>query len=227
MDSKVIISLVSVALGTVLSQLATIGREHLTGRKLKQGLLIELGDLQVQLERMMVITQRQLQLLANQGIDCSAFSLPLSNLFFKTYFKDVFGKLNADQRNSYQLIHSVVNSINHQSESLRDTAEKIRDDMANCPEKLMPAKFKRWEEDLITFYKGVMVLRWHIDYHQKFPIRPNYEILGESHEAYLVFIKELDESVKNILETSKGISRHSFESRTVDIETIRRLRNAK
>jgi hypothetical protein len=67
MDSKVIISLVSVALGTVLSQLATIGREHLTGRKLKQGLLIELGDLQVQLARMMVITQRQLQLLANQN----------------------------------------------------------------------------------------------------------------------------------------------------------------
>jgi hypothetical protein len=226
MDSKVIISLVSVVVGTVLTLFVTIGRELLAGRKLKHGLRVELADLQVQLERMMVITQRQLQLLANEGLDLSGFSLPLSNLFFKTYFKDVFNKLNGDQRNSFQLIHASVDAINHQSESLAQTAEKIRDEMVNSPQTLTPAKFKRWEEDLIGFYKGVMVLRWHIDYHQKFSNGPNYELMGESHEAYLMFIKDLDESVNRLLETSRGLKREVFESRTVDIETVRRHRNA-
>lgn len=224
MDEKVVISLVSVFVGTALTFLMTMGRELWAGRKLKQGLLTELGDLQIQLERTMVITKRQLQIHANSGIDVTGFALPLSNLFFKTYFKDVFGKLNANQRTSYQLIHGSVDARNRDSESLQHLAEKLREEFVSAPETLTEAKLKRWEEDLVGFYKGVMVLRWHIAYHQKYPEAPNYSLMSETHETYLVFIKELDESVDKLLESAKALGREGFESRAFDIETVRRHR---
>jgi hypothetical protein len=224
MDSKVIVSLVSVFLGALLALIVTLGREVWTNRKLRIGVMEELGDLQLQIERTLLITQRQLQVHANNGIDPQSFALPLSNLFFKTYFKDVFNKLNREQRNSLQMINATVDSLNEQNEDLIETAQKLRADFSNDPTGFTIEKRNKWEEDLVGFYKSVMVLAWHIEYHQEHLHAPFFRFMSEAHEEYLKYLKEIDDGVASLLENSKGMDQKQFESRAFDLDTVQRHR---
>src|SRR5438876_8751746 len=102
MDSKVLVSLISVALGWLLAQGTAFAKDWWSARKLQLGLLTELQDIQDQLQRVLMIHGRQLQIYALKGIDPSA-SLPVQNMYFKQYFKEAFAHLNREQRISYQL----------------------------------------------------------------------------------------------------------------------------
>jgi hypothetical protein len=66
-------------------------------RKLRAGLLSELEDIQDQLQRVVLLHSRQLQICAIGGMEPTA-AFPINNLFFKQYYKDVFSRLNRAQR---------------------------------------------------------------------------------------------------------------------------------
>ncbi len=46
-------------------------------------------------------------------------------MFFKQYYKDIFSRLNRDQRISFQLIHSTIDLLNKKNDDLAKFTEDI------------------------------------------------------------------------------------------------------
>lgn len=116
-DPKILLSLVSVAFGWLLGQGTTLLRDWWAARKLRAALLTELEDIQDQLQRVITIHSRQLQIFGLQGMEPSA-ALPIHNMFFRQYFKEAFAHLNRAQRISYQLIHATLEDLNRKKPRL-------------------------------------------------------------------------------------------------------------
>lgn len=211
MDEKVIISLSSVALGWFLAQGAILAKDWWGTRKLKNGLLTELEDIQDQLQRVVQIHARQLQIFALKGIEPTS-ALPIQNMFFKQYFKEVFSQLNQKQRISYQLIHATLDSLNKNNEDLATFTEKLLEEQRVRPdEQLHLSSFNAWGNRVIALYKTAMDVRWHIAYHLRNPESPTFDFMGAMHESYLKFEQDLDQEVKDIIEKAKRLKKEEFE----------------
>lgn len=211
MDAKVLISLVSVALGWMLAQGTSLARDWWSSRKLRSGLITELEDIQDQLQRVVLIHTRQLQIYAIKGIEPTA-ALPIQNMFFKQYFKEAFSHLNREQRISYQLIHTTLENLNTKNEDLAKFTEESYKDLRMSPDdKKTLAIFDLWGGRVIDLYKTAMDVRWHIAYHLQNPDAPSFDLMGPMHESYVKFEQELDTEVKKILEESKNLKKEDFE----------------
>lgn len=207
----VLISLVSVAVGWVLAQGTAFTKDWWAARKLRAGLLTELEDIDAQLQRVVVMHSRQLQIYANKGIE-PAVSILIENMFFRQYFKEAFAHLNREQRISYQLIHSTLDTFNKKSEAIGSFLEEFHKLHTTAPdEQRTLAAINVWGDRVIASYKTAMDVRWHIAYHLRNPKSPAFDINGPMHESYLKFEQELDDEVKLILEKAKGIKREDFE----------------
>jgi hypothetical protein len=212
MDTKVLISLVSVALGWALAQGTALAKDWLAARKLRAGLLTELEDIQAQLERVLMIHMRHLQIVTLKGMEPSS-SLPVHNMFFRQYFKEAFSFLNREQRLSYQLIHTSLENLNKKTADLADHAENFYKDhqTENNPEKAKVA-IAVWGEKVKVIYKTIMDIRWHIDYHLRYAEAPVFDLMGPMHESYVKFVHEVEEELKKILETAETLKRQDFET---------------
>jgi hypothetical protein len=105
--NRLLIPIVLIFVGWCLAQFTGISKEYLYRHKIKKGLIAELKEIKSELERIILIYSRQLQIHALKGIDnCSP--IHLSNHIFKNYYKDVVLLLNMEQRISFQLIHSYI-----------------------------------------------------------------------------------------------------------------------
>lgn len=207
----VFISLVSVAVGWLLAQGTALTKDWWAARKLRVGLLTELEDIEAQLQRVVMMHSRQLQIYANKGIE-PAVSLPIENMFFRQYFKEAFAHLTREQRISYQLIHSTLDTFNKKSEAISSLLEEFHKQHTTAPdEQRLLATINIWGDRVIAAYKTAMDVRWHIAYHLRNPQRPTFDINGPMHESYLKFAQELDDDVKLIMEKAKGIKREDFE----------------
>ena len=208
MEEKVVISLISVVLGWLLAQGTDFVKDWWAARKLKAGLLVELQDIQDQLQRVVMIHGRQLQIFALKGMEPSA-ALPVHNMFFKQYFKDAFSHLNREQRISYQLIHAALESLNKKNEELAKFFEESYKDLKLSPDdkRTLCLTIELWGDRVITLYKTAMDLRWHIAYHLDNPNSPAFDLMGPMHESYVKFEQELDDEVKTIIEKNLGILR--------------------
>ncbi len=211
MEEKILISLVSVALGWLFSQGTVFAKDWWAARKLRAGLLTELEDLEAQLQSVVVMHIRHLQIYANKGMEPAA-SLPIQNMFFRQYFKDAFSHLNREQRISYQLIHSTLENLNNKHETMAKLLEEFHEKHTTSPDdERTLATINVWGDRVIAAYKTAMVVRWHIAYHLRNPKTPGFDFKGPMHESYLKFEQELDDEVKLILEKAKGIKREEFE----------------
>lgn len=211
MEQKVVISLISVAVGWLLAQGTVLAKYWWTARKLRTGLLAELEDIQDQLQRVVLIHTRQLQIHALKGIEPTA-ALPVQNMFFRQYFKEAFSYLNRSQRISYQLIHASLESLNKKNDDLVTFTERLYDDLRkNLDEKQRLSAFDAWGERVVALYKTVMELRWHLAYHLRNPKSPAFDVMGPMHENYVKFEQELDQNVKEIMEKAKNLKREEFE----------------
>lgn len=215
MEAKVLISLFSVAVGWLLAQGTAFVKDWWAARKLRAGLLTELEDIDAQLQRVVITHSRHLQVYANKGIELSV-PIPIHNMFFRQYFKEAFSHLNREQRLSYQLIHSTLESLNAKHEVIEKLLEEFHDahSMSPTDERIL-STMNVWGERTIAAYKTAMVIRWHITYHRRNPKAPAFDFMGPMHESYVKFLQELDDNVKVILEKAKGINREAFE-RTYD-----------
>lgn len=211
MEEKVVISLISVAVGWLLAQGTAFFKEWWAARKLSAGLLIELEDIQDQLQRVVLIHSRQLQIFALKGMEPTA-ALPVQNMFFKQYFKDTFSHLNRSQRISYQLIHTSLENLNKKNEDLATFVEESYKDLKTKPDEQKAASIiEMWGDRVIALYKTAQDVRWHIAYHLRNPKSPNFDLMGPLHENYVKFEQELDEEVKVIVEKAKMLKREDFE----------------
>lgn len=209
---KAIIALVSVVVGWLLAQGTAFAKDWWQSRKLKNGLNEELEDIREQMNRVSLLYTRQLQIYALKGIDPSS-TIPISNYFFKQYYKDAFSRLSRSQRLSYQLIHASLDSFNKQNESFLKFAE---DAYRKFKGKKDETEFLRvlelWGDQVIVLYKYVMEIIWHIDYHLQHREDPKFDLGGTMHKAYSKFSQELDQEIKNILEKAKELKLEDFES---------------
>lgn len=165
LDEKVVIALVSVGVGWLLAQGTVLATGLWTGWKLKRALLHELEDIKDQMHRVEMMYARKLQIYALEGIEPSA-SIPIHNIFFKQYYKDVFSRLNRNQRLSYQLIHATLDTLNKQNEDFAKLIDEIYRNLKGSTDK---AAFERavnlWGDKVIVLYKTAMDVLWHIEYH--------------------------------------------------------------
>ena len=211
MDSKVLISLISVAIGWVLAQGTSLARYWWAARKLRAGLLTELEDIQDQLQRVVMIHARQVQIYAIKCMEPTA-ALPIQNMFFEQYFKEAFSYLNREQRISYQLIHASLKNLNAKNADLAKFTEESYRELAMSPDDGKRITIiDLWGDRVIALYKTAMDVRWHISYHVKNPTSPSFDIMGPMHESYVKFEQELDADVKSILENAKQLKKEDFE----------------
>ena len=211
MEEKVVISLISVAVGWLLAQGTAFFKDWWAARKLRTGLLTELEDIQDQLQRVVMIHSRQLQIFALKGMEPTA-ALPVQNMFFKQYFKETFSHLNRSQRISYQLIHANLENLNKKNEDLAKFAEESYKDLKTKPDEQKTLSIiEAWGDRVIALYKTAMDVRWHIAYHLRNPKSPAFDLMGPMHESYVKFEQELDQEVKLIIEKAKGLKKEDFE----------------
>jgi len=210
MNEKVLISLIAVALGWLLGQGTALAKDWWAARKLRKGLLVELEDIQDQLQRVVMIHSRHLQIFAINGME-PASSLPIHNMFFSQYFKETFSHLNREQRISYQLIHASLESLNQKTDDLTKYLGDFYKEHRKAPNPAVTkAAIDIWGDQVIAIYKTAMDVRWHIAYHLRHPEAPSFDIMGPMHESYVKFEQELDDEVKKIMEGAKGLKPEDF-----------------
>ncbi|MDD5389958.1 MAG: hypothetical protein PHD37_11460 [Gallionellaceae bacterium] len=211
MEEKVVISLISVTVGWLLAQGTAFFKDLWTARKLRAGLLTELEDIQNQLQRVVMIHNRQLQIFALKGMEPTA-ALPVQNMFFRQYFKEAFSHLNRSQRISYQLIHANLENLNKKNDDLAKFAEEsYKDIKTRHDERNTLSIIEVWGDRVIALYKTAMDVRWHIAYHLRNPKSPTFDLMGPMHESYIKFNQELEQEVKLIIEKAKTLKTEDFD----------------
>ncbi len=210
-SDKALLSIVSIAIGWLLAQGTTLVKDWLNIRRLKNGLLIELEDIRAQLDRMQLHNKRNLQFYALQGIPNEG-SLPIQNLFFRQYFKDVFGKLNREQRISYQLIHSLLDTNNEQQAALVSFFEKnyeVRHGPANSEN--AHKVLREFGDRAIAAQRGTMKVLWHIEFHLRNREKPGLDFKGPVHESYLRFLEEVEDDIRKTIDGAANLKRDDLE----------------
>jgi hypothetical protein len=210
MDSKALLSLLSVVLGWFLAQGATLLRDWWTTRKLRRGLLEELGDVQAQLERVVMIHARNLQIYGARGM-ASAAALPIQNMLFQQHFKDAFSHLKREQRLSYQLIHASIENLNSQNAGLLALTDDLAKEFREASDETQRiALIDLWGDRAKSLYLSAMELRWHVARHLQAPTSPALDLMGPMHASYLQFRQDLEGEMKKVIDGGKHIKREDF-----------------
>lgn len=211
MEPKVLISLVSVALGWLLAQGTTLARDWWEARRLRKGLIIELEDINAQLDRSLLIHRRQLQVFALKGMEPTS-SLPIQSMFFKQFYKEAFSHLSREQRISYQLIHAQLEHLKTLIDHLtKQYSEFFRDHKASPDHKKALVAIELWGEYVIAIFKTAKIVKWHIDFHLNNRDKPSFDIMGPMHESYVKFVQDIDDEVAKVIEDAKGLKREEFD----------------
>lgn len=210
-NDKALLAIVSIAFGWLLAQGTTLIKDWLNIKRLKNGLLIELEDIRAQLERMQLQNKRNLQFYALKGIPNEG-SLPIHNLFFRQYFKDVFGSLNREQRISYQLIHSHLDHLNQEQAALVSFLEKnyeVRYGPADSED--AQKALREFGDRIIALQRVTMITLWHITFHLRNREKPGLDYKGPIHENYLLFLNEVEDDIRKTIEGASGLKREDLE----------------
>ena len=121
---KAIVPLVSVFAGWLLAQVTGVVRDHFRDRRMRRCLVEVVKDLRRELQRTKLFYARALQIYGRKGIEASVPSR-LSNHIFRNYYKDAVLGLNANQRISFQMIHSLIEGINDAADAVGKLAGEL------------------------------------------------------------------------------------------------------
>jgi hypothetical protein len=212
MEEKVLISLVSVGVGWALGRGTDVVKDFYQSWKLKKSLLEELADIHEQLLRVQLSYARQLQIYANQGLD-AGFPIPIPNLFFKEFYKDVFARLNREQRLSYQLIHGLIDTLNNENSKFVDLTKKLVEEFRHeGVEGKFAVDIQIWGDRLQALYLMTAECIWHIARHLDSPRRPTMDLMGPMHEKFAQHEAKTRKEMEQIIEAAKTIPRKDFET---------------
>jgi len=213
---KTILSLASVFAGWILAQVTGILRDRLKERKIRKCLEEELNDLLKELKRTKLIYGRALQIYGLKGID-DGVPTRLNNHVFKNYYKDAVLSLNANQRISFQMIDTLVESINDGINEIRRLGVELhtKHKLANSGG-LSDEHGDLWGSTLKAEYTNVAAAEWHVRFHLENRRSPDLAPYTSHHEDYLKHLetvaREVDEAVTN---SAKSLRREDFERRAV------------
>lgn len=210
-DPKLIIALTSVFVGWLLAQLTGTIKDWLRNRKILRCLLAELEDLKCELERVLMIYARQLQIHALQGVD-NGSPAPVSNHIFKNYYKDAVLSLNKNQRISIQLIHTLIDGVNWGIEEHKKiTSDLQKKFMLEGKESITNEEGDLWGSNVIAEFTNVAAAIWHIRFHLSNPESPDLSPYTDDHENYLKYLENVKHKVSEILDKAKTLTRAQFE----------------
>lgn len=206
-----IVTLGAVVLGWRLGQLTSLVRWVYSAVALRRGLLQELEDLDAQLGRILLIHARQLQIYSLGGIEPTA-ALPAPNMYFRYYFGEAFPFLNREQRLSYQLIHSSVDSLNERNSNLMGCLRTVSpEEDSKEGGKEDRDLLEEWGREVKELYRLAATTRWHIRYHLDNPNCPKLDFYGEVHESYLQNQENIEKTIEEIISKAKNLNRQEFE----------------
>ncbi|OZB36239.1 MAG: hypothetical protein B7X44_06845 [Halothiobacillus sp. 15-55-196] len=209
---KLLIGLASVVVGWILAQFTSVAKDRLYARKIRKALLEELSELKSELDRTVMILSRQLQIHGLEGIDNVA-PVPISNHIFSNYYKDAVLTLNKEQRISYQLINTLIGTLNDSLSNHKEHTESLQSQtMRVGKESLTKSDYRHWGEGVISLYEQANSTQWYIRYHLSRPENPGLLPYTKEHENYLKFLQKVNEKSKEIIENAKGLDKESFEN---------------
>ena len=212
MEEKVLISLVSIGVGWALGRGTEVVKDFYQSWKLKKALLEELDDIREQLLRVRLSYTRQLQIYANQGLEGGG-TIAVPNLFFKEFYKDVFARLNREQRLSYQMIHGLIDTLNSENSDFVDLTKKLVEELRHeGPEGKFSIDVQIWGDRLQGLYLMTSECIWHIDRHLESPRHPTMDLMGPVHEKFAQYEDKIHKEIAQIIQAAKAIPRKDFET---------------
>jgi hypothetical protein len=212
-DEKVVLSLVSVFLGWALGQGATWFREWRNIERIKEGLGDELLDLKKQLQPVLALYERQLGVFAHGGVD-RGYHLPISNVFFKQYYKDVMLDLTGDQRRSYQLIHASIDELNRMGDDLVKLVNEIFPELMSTKDKGSLRQLLRvWGSRSEALFTNAKSALWYIEYHLLNARSPVLELENPAHRGYAEFIEGVHAEIRRIVDEARPMTKPELAKR--------------
>lgn len=201
---KILIALISVISGLIAGQGMRLIQTWWTNRKIIKSLLTELEDIRHRLKQMSDSYQYSLKFFAHKAVE-PAFPSKLSHPVYTKHYTDIFLKLNHSQRNSYELIHGLVDAIN---KVIDFETELVRQFTIEYDENL----FNKWGNTMKAQYTNIHELWWHINFHLNTSDNPNLiEINPEAEKHYKENAERTYRHINQIIEHAK----------TVDFDKIR------
>jgi hypothetical protein len=173
---KIVIAIISILFGLIAGQGLRFTQAWWNTRKLKKSLIIELEDIRHRLSQMSDSYKQALELYAHKTVHLS-FGSKLSHPIYTKHYTDVFLKLTHTQRNSYELIHGLVDSLN----KALDTEFALTEKQPNGE------LFERWGATIFSQYSNIHLLWWHINFHLDRSDDPN---LIEMHSEDIKHFRE-------------------------------------
>lgn len=208
---KLGIGIASGFIGWLLAQVTSFVKDWAKARKIKALLLEELHDIDREIERVMTFCARNLQIYGAKGVGNSA-CIGVSNYIFSNYYKDALLYLNQNQRISYQLIHSLIRSLNEGLDSIQSlTAEIQKNNQKNSITQITAIYGNEWGEMIKAEYKNSASIRWHVRYHIDNKCNPDLSAMTESHKKYLMSIVEAESEANKFIKSGESIDRKKFE----------------
>ncbi len=193
---KIVLAIVSILFGLIAGQGLRFTQAWWNTRKLKKSLIIELEDIRHRLSQMSNGYIQSLELYAHKIVQLS-FGSKLSHPVYTKHYTDVFLKLTHTQRNSYELIHGLVDSLN----KVIDTEFALTNVEHNTE------LFERWGFILSSQYRNIHLLWWHINFHLSCSDDPN---LIEMHPEVVKHFREnatkTEEAMSKAISQAKGLT---------------------
>ena len=210
---KIILVIISVLFGLIAGQGLRLFQAWWNTRKIKKSLRTELEDIRHRLNQMSDGYEQTMEFLAHNVIALS-FPTKLSHPVFTKHYTDVFLKLTHTQRNSYELIHSLIDSINKVIEAEFALTEKEHNEEL----------FKKWSHTIFSQHANIHLLLWHINYHLTFPENPDLiELTSETKKHFYENASIAKERTRKIVSNAKKrtlketYARYGVESQDVKI----------
>lgn len=208
---KLSIGIASGFIGWLLAQVTSLVKDWAKARKIKALLFEELHDIDREMERVMTSCARDLQIYGAKGVGNSA-CVSVSNYIFSNYYKDALLSLNQNQRISYQLIHSLIRSLNEGLDSIRKlTAEIQKHHQKNGTTEETVMFGREWGEMIKAEYRNSAAIRWHVRYHIDNKCNPDLSLMTEGHKNYLKFLAEVENEANKLIKSGESIDREQFE----------------
>lgn len=208
---KFVLTLASIFFGWILAQFTGIAKDYINRRRIKKCLLEELSELRTELERTLLIYSRQLQIHAIGGID-NGVPIALSNHIFKNYYKDAVLSLNESQRISFQMIHSLVATVNTGIDEHRNTTKRIQEKhVQEGPKSITAIDGQLWGQEVIAEFHNAAAAIWHIRNHLENPSAPDLSRFTERHEQYLKYLQSVEDEIQKLIDGAKTMDRKDFE----------------
>ncbi|WP_375592285.1 hypothetical protein [Chitiniphilus eburneus] len=209
---KLFTTLASVIVGWLLAQITGSIKEVWKIRKIKKCLIEELQELEEELERTKMIYAKSIQIHALSGIG-TEIPTPLSNHIFKNYYKDAVLSLSKQQRISYQLIHTLIESTNQGIREFSKLTGSLQEKhMLEGIKAMKPQEFQQWGKSAQAEFKNISSCLWHVRHHKLNPKHPELNIKTEASQDFLDHEKKTKDEIETIIYLAKkNLTRDYFQ----------------